>query len=221
MKTTFLAAAGLSVLATAQSDSGYTYVGCVEAEVAAFPVAVDFFAPFAALECAAACATFGYAAIGGGCYCGPLAPTPPYTVVDDSLCSSPCIEGDESAGTCGGEGVKSLWMKSNDDDSTDPEPSGTPAPSDTEGPTEKTEPPTQPTGSTAYIYTTRTITSCPGPCMHTGTWGNSTATATGSGPGPSSGGESGTDVPPVVTAGAARVACAMGAVAVGLAAALA
>ena len=65
MKTTLsLLAASAASLATAQSIAeGFTYVGCVKAEVSAFPVAVDFFTAFPAADCMTACGSFGYAAL--------------------------------------------------------------------------------------------------------------------------------------------------------------
>ncbi|KAK5993064.1 hypothetical protein PT974_06492 [Cladobotryum mycophilum] len=100
---------GLMVLGvTAQAGpaaAGFKYVGCIEADPTSFGVGINFFAPFSADQCQKACGSKAmYAALGAGCHCDePLSRVPvAFDIVDEAKCSTLCIEGDDSAGHCGG-----------------------------------------------------------------------------------------------------------------------
>ncbi|KAL7957679.1 hypothetical protein V8C34DRAFT_171873 [Trichoderma compactum] len=116
--------------ATAAAQAGYAshgfkYIGCVEADPPVFSSNVDLPAPFSAQQCQEACHAKGkYAAIDGSCHCeDPSSKSEPqYKVLEDSVCVLPCIDGNTTAGWCGGPqcpvtGKKrySLYKKDHDD----------------------------------------------------------------------------------------------------------
>lgn len=150
-----------SVAAQAEFTApGFKYVGCVEAEPPVFNFKADVPAPFSVQQCQYACHAKGkYAAVDGGCNCydSSSKAEPAYKILDQSVCSLPCIGGNRTAGVCGGPqcpvtGKKrySLYKKEmhhHDDDDCEEEGKGK----------------DKGTGiQTKYISTTvKTITACP------------------------------------------------------------
>lgn len=86
------------------------YAGCAEVDTITFPLVVDFFAPFTAEQCLAACPAASHVAVGSGCICSePELAEPKFTLVDEAKCDRVCIEDDENSGICGGDGVFSVY----------------------------------------------------------------------------------------------------------------
>jgi hypothetical protein len=86
--------------------SGFKYIGCVEAEPPVFDFKADVPAPFSVQQCQYACHAKGkYAAMDGSCNCYESSSSeaePAYNILDESVCSIPCIGGNRTAGVCGG-----------------------------------------------------------------------------------------------------------------------
>lgn len=83
----------------------FKYIGCVEAEPPVFSVKADLPAPFSVQQCQDACHAKGkYAAMDGSCNCydSSSKAEPSYNILDESVCSLPCISGNRTAGVCGG-----------------------------------------------------------------------------------------------------------------------
>ncbi|KAL7926990.1 hypothetical protein ACQKWADRAFT_308914 [Trichoderma austrokoningii] len=106
----FALLAGLMAASVAaQADfaaPGFKYIGCVEAEPPVFSYKADVPAPFSVQQCQYACHAKGkYAAMDGSCNCYDSSASkaePAYKMLDESVCSVPCIEGNRTAGVCGG-----------------------------------------------------------------------------------------------------------------------
>ncbi|GFP59863.1 hypothetical protein TASIC1_0015003200 [Trichoderma asperellum] len=96
----------VSVAAQAEfAAPGFKYIGCVEAEPAVFNAKADLPAPFSVQQCQDACHAKGkYAAMDGSCNCydSSSKAEPSYNILDESVCSLPCIGGNRTAGVCGG-----------------------------------------------------------------------------------------------------------------------
>ncbi|KAM0466786.1 hypothetical protein ACHAPV_000295 [Trichoderma viride] len=95
-----------SVAAQAEFTApGFKYIGCAEAEPPVFNFQADVPAPFSAQQCQYACHAKGkYAAMDGNCNCydSSSKAEPAYKIIDESVCSVPCIGGNRTAGVCGG-----------------------------------------------------------------------------------------------------------------------
>lgn len=95
-----------SVAAQAEFTApGFKYIGCAEAEPLVFNFQADVPAPFSAQQCQYACHAKGkYAAMDGNCNCydSSSKAKPAYKIIDESVCSVPCIGGNRTAGVCGG-----------------------------------------------------------------------------------------------------------------------
>ncbi|KAL6887966.1 hypothetical protein GGI43DRAFT_388039 [Trichoderma evansii] len=96
----------ISVAAQAEfAAPGFKYIGCVEAEPPVFNYKADVSAPFTVQQCQYACHAKGkYAAMDGSCNCYDASSKtePSYKILDESVCSLPCIGGNRTAGVCGG-----------------------------------------------------------------------------------------------------------------------
>ncbi|KFA70090.1 hypothetical protein S40285_03304 [Stachybotrys chlorohalonatus IBT 40285] len=92
----------------------YIYLGCATITASSFPQSVNFFVPFTSQQCRSSCE--GYAAVGSSCACNePGSPEPLYELVDEALCSRPCIEDQPEGGVCGGDnGEVSLYQRAED-----------------------------------------------------------------------------------------------------------
>lgn len=96
------------VSVAAQADfaaPAFKYIGCVEAEPPVFNFKANLSAPFSVQQCQYACHAKGkYAALDGSCNCydSSSKAEPSYQILDESVCSLPCIGGNRTAGVCGG-----------------------------------------------------------------------------------------------------------------------
>lgn len=150
-----------SVAAQAEfAAPGFKYIGCIEAEPPVFTYSIDLPAPFSAQQCQHACHAKGkYAALDGSCHCHDKT-EPSYKIIDEAVCSLPCVAGNRTAGVCGGPqcsvtGKKrySLYQKEHEHHGHDDGDDG-------KGGWAKTK------DGAVKITTTKTITSCPPDITH-------------------------------------------------------
>lgn len=90
----------------------YQYIGCISASSAPPFTPTTLKAPFTATQCLQSCSKSAtLIAIGSGsCLCDAGGASASFELVDEQLCNILCVEGDESSGKCGGEGVLSVYQ---------------------------------------------------------------------------------------------------------------
>jgi hypothetical protein len=101
------------LLATALPYSPpYQYIGCISTSSAPPFTPAFLQAPFTASQCLQSCARAAtLIAIGAGsCLCDAGGASASFELIDEQRCNVLCVEGDESSGQCGGDGVLSLYQ---------------------------------------------------------------------------------------------------------------